>query len=112
MRSPATIVDWINEQTHDQIELSEPTKAWVDRVWHAAVDDGISRDDAYDLFERFGIYLDRLDDREADIAEGFLVGLMLMAARDDWPCCAACQMPLCPHCMRCSNPDHGESRAT
>jgi hypothetical protein len=111
MRRPATIVDWITEQTLDPLDLSEPTKTWVDRIWHAVLDKSMSRDDAYDLFDRFGIYLDRVNDREADTAEGFLVGLMLIAARDDWPRCAACEMPICPHCMPCSNPDHKEPPA-
>jgi hypothetical protein len=100
-RRPATIVDWI--EAHPSVKpagLSEPTKTWVDRMWHALIQVDTSDASFEDVDAAFIAYLDRIDEREAELANAmfmFLSGLV-EDHYDELPKCGCCGRILCPHC--------------
>jgi hypothetical protein len=100
-RRPATIVDWFeaNKPSGRPVVLSEPSKTWVDRVWHAYLRGEGSEHDANALWGRYEAYVDGLaDQEEARLTATCVIGLLDMADGPGWPRCADCGRVLCPHC--------------
>jgi hypothetical protein len=97
----ATIVDWIEQhkRSGEPLVLSEPTKTWVDRLWHAVIDPEVSEADWAAVDAAFCDYLDRLaDQREARAAAAAAVVLASWLEDESWPRCKCCGRPICPHC--------------
>jgi hypothetical protein len=106
-----TVVDWAEEHQVKAggrpLNLSEPSKVWVDRVWHAMIDGNVSDGDFARLDSLFDAYLDGLADEEERFkAEGLLVfladALVTLGDRlgDRLPICPNCKRMKCPCCER------------
>ena len=107
-RRPATIVDWIeqNRPTGKPLPLSEPSKTWIDRMWHAIIQVETVNEDFEALDVRFIAYLDGLEDEhERDLANSVFMFLMDLVAEhfDELPKCRGCGSIVCPHCGRHGN---------
>ena len=108
---PPTIVDWMeaNKPSGEPLVMSEPSKTWVDRMWHALLDPDTSDESFGRLDDLFIDYLVTLGEDERLLAEGAFQVLMHMAAEGHVPRCVGCGAPVCPHCgERYRNQPHGE----
>jgi hypothetical protein len=98
----ATIVDWIEQEkpSGEPLTLSEPSKTWVDRMWHAMIDSRTTDAQFDELDVLFIDCLHRLDDDEQLQAHGMFLVLVDMLAEhgDVLPRCRRCGSILCPHC--------------
>jgi hypothetical protein len=71
----ATVVDWAEAMQVERgalpLNLSEPSKTWVDRVWHAMIDANVSEEEFRRIDGLFIAYLDGLADEDERLkAEG------------------------------------------
>lgn len=98
MSAHATIIDWIEAKGHEPLELGEPSKTWIDRMWHAAIDPDVTKRAFARLDDRFMEYLDGLGADERAATTAAHMSLMEMLLDDRWPLCSCCGSPLCPHC--------------
>ena len=103
-RRPATIVDWIEAQDGPKpLGLSEPSKTWIDRMWHAVIRVETSDADFTEFDERFVAYLKALEDQqEAELANAVFMFLMdlIESHFDELPKCSDCGSIICPNCGR------------
>jgi len=103
-RNAATIVDWLVDKAPPPTssfrlaDMSEPSKTWVDRMWHAIIDPDVSDATCDELNKLFLAYLDTLDEDERGVAGGTLYMLLGTLEGGDYPSCEECGAPLCPHC--------------
>jgi hypothetical protein len=108
MTKPATIVDWVEARPGVKLAgLSEPTKTWVDRMWHALIrGDLAAGPDVIDpIQEAFIGYLGRIDQTEGDIANTIFLFLCDFVSEhcEEFPKCPNCGAIICPHCIRHAN---------
>jgi hypothetical protein len=104
-----TIIDWLARRSPDGArwdeimgDLSEPTKTWLDRIWHATIDADVSEADALQVTNWFYIYVRRLPEPEGKVASASCMALIELLS-DIWdvlPRCDDCECVLCPHCLQ------------
>jgi hypothetical protein len=101
---PRTIVDWFeaNKTSGEPLILSEPSKTWVDRMWHAMIDNKTTTAAFNEIDRAFIGYLDALDEDERFKTEAVFMFFAELArdCGDTLPKCVECGSILCPHCGR------------
>ena len=103
----STIVDWFetNKPSGEPLVLTEPSKVWVDRLWHIAIrmptDADAGERDLDEMEAAFEKYLNGLaDQQERDLTRAAWL-MLLTVLEEGWdslPRCEGCGAFLCPHC--------------
>jgi hypothetical protein len=98
---PATIVDWLDANkplpSGVPLALSEPTKTWIDRMWHLIIL-RTSDTDIHELDELFETYLKGLEAQELLLTLAVFTLLLDLLVDPDLAKCRRCGSILCPHC--------------
>lgn len=100
----STIVDYIESRSRPgskPLILSEPSKVWIDRMWHALLDPDVGAPEFDALDALFIDHIDRLgDEQEASLTNGVWLWLVELAEKlyEKGVVCSDCGAPLCPHC--------------
>jgi hypothetical protein len=105
-----TIVDFVEEHVGRKpgaspSGLTEPTRTWIDRMWHAVIDPDLSEQGLVEIGEPFGAYLGGLAEDEYDEAEAMWDVLKGLVAHVR--ICEGCGRPLCPCCNHTETGDAG-----
>jgi hypothetical protein len=80
--------------------VSEPSKTWIDRMWHAALAAEGDAADYEQMDDLFSAYVETLDEHERNLtmAAHLFLSDMLLEGWDNWPRCVDCGARLWPHC--------------